>query len=353
MWLKLLFLSCVVAAFNVRTNAEQAALSDGVLGQLDGEDEKQLKNRGLKGLETSAVLSDGQEDAVDDNHVKEKTFHSPQSEHLTLQAVQCPARAAPGNGAVSATGPISYPNSVTFTCYTGYTLIGVATPTCQTDGTWSHPVPTCQALAVLSDGQEDAVDDNHVKEKTFHSPQSEHLTLQASVVLSDGQEDAVDDNHVKEKTFHSPQSEHPTLQALAVLSDGQEDAVDDNHVKQKTFHLPQSEHPTEVNLLEVDIDGSWSSWSTWTDCIASGPTGFTSRTRHRTCTNPAPTNGGAKCKGPAQDIDRHCYVSLEQRFPQLDEGITPHQYAQEKKVSPEHDTIEQQWSRCPSPVIQG
>ncbi|XP_078692370.1 P-selectin-like isoform X2 [Branchiostoma floridae x Branchiostoma belcheri] len=61
----------------------------------------------------------------------------------TCTPVQCPARTAPANGAVTPTGPVSYPNGVTFTCNSIYTLNGVATPTCQADGTWSHPVPTC------------------------------------------------------------------------------------------------------------------------------------------------------------------------------------------------------------------
>ncbi|XP_078682413.1 E-selectin-like [Branchiostoma floridae x Branchiostoma belcheri] len=62
----------------------------------------------------------------------------------TCTPVQCPARAAPANGAVTPTGAVSYPNGVTFTCNSGYTLNGQATPTCQADGTWSHPAPTCQ-----------------------------------------------------------------------------------------------------------------------------------------------------------------------------------------------------------------
>ncbi|KAI8510717.1 hypothetical protein Bbelb_116330 [Branchiostoma belcheri] len=65
----------------------------------------------------------------------------------TCTPVQCPARAAPANGAVTPTGAVSYPNGVTFTCNSGYTLNGQATPTCQPDGTWSHPAPTCQAKA--------------------------------------------------------------------------------------------------------------------------------------------------------------------------------------------------------------
>ncbi|KAI8510762.1 hypothetical protein Bbelb_116780 [Branchiostoma belcheri] len=65
----------------------------------------------------------------------------------TCTPVQCPARAAPANGAVTPTRAVSYPNGVTFTCNSGYTLNGQATPTCQADGTWSHPAPTCQAKA--------------------------------------------------------------------------------------------------------------------------------------------------------------------------------------------------------------
>ncbi|KAI8512244.1 CUB and sushi domain-containing protein 2 [Branchiostoma belcheri] len=62
---------------------------------------------------------------------------------LDCDAVECPARAAPANGAVSPTGAVSYPNSVTFTCNTGYVLTGAATATCQADGMWSNPAPTC------------------------------------------------------------------------------------------------------------------------------------------------------------------------------------------------------------------
>ncbi|XP_078666467.1 polycystin family receptor for egg jelly-like isoform X3 [Branchiostoma floridae x Branchiostoma belcheri] len=67
----------------------------------------------------------------------------------TCTPIQCPARAAPANGAVSPTGAVSYPNSVTFTCNPGYTLNGVATQTCQADTTWSYPVPTCQVTSTL------------------------------------------------------------------------------------------------------------------------------------------------------------------------------------------------------------
>ncbi|XP_078703844.1 sushi, von Willebrand factor type A, EGF and pentraxin domain-containing protein 1-like [Branchiostoma floridae x Branchiostoma belcheri] len=61
----------------------------------------------------------------------------------TCAPVQCPARTAPTNGVVTPTGSVFYPNGVTFTCNTGYQLIGDAAATCQADGTWSDPVPTC------------------------------------------------------------------------------------------------------------------------------------------------------------------------------------------------------------------
>ncbi|XP_019617399.1 PREDICTED: E-selectin-like [Branchiostoma belcheri] len=61
-------------------------------------------------------------------------------------AVQCAARQAPANGAVSPTGAVSYRNGVTFTCNTGYVLNGVGTAMCQADGTWSHTAPTCPPI---------------------------------------------------------------------------------------------------------------------------------------------------------------------------------------------------------------
>ncbi|XP_078578202.1 E-selectin-like [Branchiostoma floridae x Branchiostoma japonicum] len=58
----------------------------------------------------------------------------------------CPALTAPTNGALSPTGSYSYPNQVTVTCNSGYQLNGVSPVTCQTDGTWSNPVGTCARI---------------------------------------------------------------------------------------------------------------------------------------------------------------------------------------------------------------
>lgn len=45
----------------------------------------------------------------------------------------------------------------------------------------------------------------------------------------------------------------------------------------------------------IVVDGSWSSWSSWTECSVKCGKGETRRMR--TCTNPAPLNGGATCVG--------------------------------------------------------
>ncbi|KAI8507036.1 hypothetical protein Bbelb_154750, partial [Branchiostoma belcheri] len=54
---------------------------------------------------------------------------------------QCPLLSAPTNGAV--TGTNFYQDVVTFTCDSGYDLVGSSTLTCQADTTWSGAAPTC------------------------------------------------------------------------------------------------------------------------------------------------------------------------------------------------------------------
>jgi len=55
--------------------------------------------------------------------------------------------------------------------------------------------------------------------------------------------------------------------------------------------------------LTVYVDGGWSTWSTWSDCVPSCGTG--QRERRRTCDSPRPLNGGRECSGPARQAD-HC-----------------------------------------------
>ena len=55
---------------------------------------------------------------------------------------------------------------------------------------------------------------------------------------------------------------------------------------------------TKLNSL-FSVDGGWTSWSSFGDC--SKTCGGGEKTRYRTCTNPAPANGGKDCVGPSSD----------------------------------------------------
>ncbi|XP_072038771.1 coadhesin-like isoform X1 [Amphiura filiformis] len=49
------------------------------------------------------------------------------------------------------------------------------------------------------------------------------------------------------------------------------------------------------NPVDGSIDGGWSDWIGWTDCSVTCGEGM--KTKTRTCTNPAPANGGRDCNG--------------------------------------------------------
>ncbi|CAH1263510.1 CSMD3 [Branchiostoma lanceolatum] len=62
----------------------------------------------------------------------------------TCTKVQCPTVNDPLNGQVS--GGNRYGNTLQFSCNAGYQLIGGSTITCQADGTWNGPEPTCDKI---------------------------------------------------------------------------------------------------------------------------------------------------------------------------------------------------------------
>ncbi|XP_078695106.1 properdin-like [Branchiostoma floridae x Branchiostoma belcheri] len=62
--------------------------------------------------------------------------------------------------------------------------------------------------------------------------------------------------------------------------------------------LDQDTQDCDTGVL-CPVDGGWTDWSPWSACSVT--CGVGTETRDRTCTNPAPANGGADCDGLDQD----------------------------------------------------
>ncbi|KAL4216648.1 Hemicentin-1 [Mactra antiquata] len=54
------------------------------------------------------------------------------------------------------------------------------------------------------------------------------------------------------------------------------------------------------------LDGQWSTWSDWTQCVVTCDNGTVSR--QRTCSNPAPSGGGLNCTGQSSQI-KQCFTA--------------------------------------------
>ena len=63
--------------------------------------------------------------------------------------MNCETLKNPANGRVSYAGGTTYGQTATYSCNTGYTLVGGSAHTCQSTGDWSGSAPTCQGSLVV------------------------------------------------------------------------------------------------------------------------------------------------------------------------------------------------------------
>ena len=64
--------------------------------------------------------------------------------------VDCGNLTDPANGSVNHTAGTTLGQTATYSCYTGYNLVGDSTRTCQASANWSRNAPTCQGMLLHS-----------------------------------------------------------------------------------------------------------------------------------------------------------------------------------------------------------
>ena len=65
---------------------------------------------------------------------------------ILLTAVDCGNLTDPVNGQVDHIAGTTFGQTATYSCDTGYNLVGDSTRTCQAAGEWSGSAPTCQGM---------------------------------------------------------------------------------------------------------------------------------------------------------------------------------------------------------------
>ena len=58
--------------------------------------------------------------------------------------IQCPTLVAPSNGGLEIAGAGGYEDVATYSCGTGFSLVGMSERVCQSEGTWNGSEPTCE-----------------------------------------------------------------------------------------------------------------------------------------------------------------------------------------------------------------
>ena len=67
-----------------------------------------------------------------------------------ILTVDCGNLTDPANGQVNHTGGTTVGQTATYSCNTGYNLVGDSTRTCQARENWSGSAPTCQGMLLHS-----------------------------------------------------------------------------------------------------------------------------------------------------------------------------------------------------------
>ena len=70
---------------------------------------------------------------------------------LILTVVDCPSLTDPANGSVTHTSGTTFGQTATYSCNTGYNLVGDSIRTCQATGEWSGSAPTCEGMLLKGD----------------------------------------------------------------------------------------------------------------------------------------------------------------------------------------------------------
>ena len=71
---------------------------------------------------------------------------------LSLTAVDCGSLTDTANGSVNHAAGTTFGENATYSCNTGYNLVGDSTRTCQAEGNWSGSEPTCEGMYIVING---------------------------------------------------------------------------------------------------------------------------------------------------------------------------------------------------------